>query len=68
LPPIGLVQEAADALRELEERLVLGRSDVVNRALQVYNAVDQEQADGKQLLLRDRKTGEAYELRFPIDD
>ncbi|RSN65004.1 hypothetical protein DMH01_00955 [Amycolatopsis sp. WAC 04182] len=50
---VALIAEAVDALGKLQERTGLKKVDLVNRALLIYEFVDAELRDGKQVVLRD---------------
>jgi hypothetical protein len=49
---VTLVPAAVQAVRELTELSGLSKSDVINRAVQVYAFLAREMADGRQVLLR----------------
>lgn len=50
---VNLIPAASEALAESAERDKLSQTDVVNRALQVYNFIDRQVRGGKAVLLRD---------------
>jgi hypothetical protein len=41
------------ALNELVELLSLSKTDVINRAIQLYRMIENERGNGNELLLRD---------------
>lgn len=54
---VGIIPTAWTALQWLMERTRLNRTDVVNRAISVYAIVEQNQANGYELVFRDPRTG-----------
>ncbi|GAA3462992.1 hypothetical protein ACFFSW_02825 [Saccharothrix longispora] len=50
---VALIAEAVEALAKLQERTHLKKVDLVNRALLVYEFVDEELRAGNQVVLRD---------------
>jgi hypothetical protein len=58
---VMLIPQAADDLDKACERGKLTRTDVVNRAVSLYEFLDEERADGAQLLLR-RRDGSTYQV------
>ena len=60
---VALVQDASDALEALRSRTGMKKVDIVNRALQLYEFVDEQQRMGSALLFRD--SGGSFErIRF----
>jgi hypothetical protein len=55
---VALVPKAGEGLQHLIDRTGLSKTDLVNRALILYEFIDAQQADDRELLLRNRKTGE----------
>ena len=53
----GLIPKALTALLRLMTSTGLNRTDVINRAIQVYDLVDQNTGDGYEMVFRDLKTG-----------
>lgn len=49
---INLTAMAAQALNELQQKLELSKTDVINRAVQVYAFIEKEDSKGKELYLR----------------
>lgn len=50
---VNFIPAASRALAELAETLELSKTDVLNRAVQLYLYVQRTEADGGQLLVRD---------------
>ena len=58
---VALIGKAVDDLARTRERRKLNRSDVVNRAVSLYEFVDSELASGAEVLLR-RPDGSIYQV------
>ncbi len=52
---VTLIATAAQAVATLMRLTGLSKTDVINRAVQVYAFLAQQMADGKELLLRDEE-------------
>ena len=61
---VSLVAHAAAALLRIKDRTRLSQTDVVNRAITMYDFVDSNLADGYEVILRDPKTGEESRVVF----
>lgn len=55
---IALIPKALDDLLHLQERTHLSKTDVVNRAITLYEFIDSRTRAGQEILIRDKKTGE----------
>lgn len=55
---VALIPKVAEDLQHLLERTGLSKTDVVNRAITLYEFIDTQLQDGRDLLIRDNKTGE----------
>jgi hypothetical protein len=55
---IALIAKAAEGLQRLQRRTGLSKTDVVNRAISVYDFIDQQLEDGNELLIRRKGTDE----------
>lgn len=49
---VALVPKAADDLQRTHERTGLSKTDVVNRAISLYEFIDAELANGAELIVR----------------
>jgi hypothetical protein len=58
---VGLIPKAAEDLRRTQARTGLSKTDVVNRALSLYEFLNERLASGHELLVRRGDTG-ALEL------
>jgi hypothetical protein len=61
---IPLIPAAAGDLQRLQERMNLSRTDLANRAITSYEFIDAQLRAGRDLIVRDRKTGEAQLVQF----
>jgi hypothetical protein len=61
---VALIPQAAADLQSLQDRTTLSKTDLVNRAITLYEFVDTQLKEGRDLILRDRKTGETQLVRF----
>ena len=61
---VTLIPQAAGGLAALQERTGLSKTDLVNRAITLYEFTDAQLRDGHDLILRDRETGETRLVRF----
>jgi len=61
---VALIPKAAAELQELQNRTGLSKTDIVNRAITLYEFIDEELHASRDVLVRDRKTGEIQIVRF----
>lgn len=61
---VALIPRVAEELRRTGERSRLSRTDIVNRAITLYEFIDGEMRKGNDLLIRDRRTKETQLVRF----
>jgi hypothetical protein len=61
---VALVRKAGDDLQRLQDRTGLSKTDIVNRAISVYEFFESEVQAGNDLYVRDPKTGETQLVRF----
>ena len=59
-----LVEQAAADLEAVQRRSGLSVTDIVNRALSLYEFADRQLAAGKDMLVRDPATGEMRAVRL----
>lgn len=55
---IGLLPRVAQELRDLTTESGMSKADVINRAVRLYAYVDCRSADGDELFIRSKATGE----------
>ncbi len=61
---VALIPAAAGNLRRLQERTNLSKTDITNRAITTYEFFDAQLKSGRDLIVRDRRTGEIQLVRF----
>lgn len=61
---VALVRKAGEDLETLQERTGLSKTDIVNRAISLYEFIESQMAAEKQLLIKDPKTDETQLIRF----
>ena len=61
---VALVPKAAEDLQRTVERTGLSKTDIVNRALSLYEYVDTHVAAGDELLIRDKQTGQMVVIKL----
>ena len=61
---VALVPKAAAALDRVTERTGLSKTDIVNRAVSLYEYLDARLGRGDELLVRDPKSGQFEQIRF----
>ncbi len=55
---IALIVRAGEDLQRLQDRTSLSKTDIVNRAITLYEFIDAQQRAGRDLVIRDAATGE----------
>jgi len=50
---VALLPKVAADLASLQERTTLSKTDLVNRAISLYEFIDAQLADGREVLIRD---------------
>jgi hypothetical protein len=61
---VALIPKAAADLQHLQDSTSLSKTDLVNRAISLYEFIDQQMRAGRDLLIRDGGTGETQLVRF----
>ena len=61
---VALIPKVAKDLQTLQERTGLSKTDLVNRAITLYEFVDEHQSAGRELLIRDRDSGDTQVVMF----
>jgi hypothetical protein len=61
---VALITQVADELKILQARTRLSKTDVVNRAITLYEFIDAQLRDGKDILVRDQESGEILTVRI----
>jgi hypothetical protein len=55
---VALVPKVAEELQRLQDRTSLSKTDLANRAITLYEYINAQLSAGKEVLIRDTKTGE----------
>jgi hypothetical protein len=61
---VALIAKAAEDLKRTQARTGLTKTDIVNRALSLYEYFDERLAGGNEILLRDKDTGTIELIRL----
>lgn len=61
---VALISKAAADLKILQGRTRLSKTDVVNRAITLYEFIDAQIRAGQDILIRDRRSGEILTVRI----
>jgi hypothetical protein len=61
---IALIPKAGEDLQRIQDRTGLSKTDIVNRAISVYEFLEDQIESGCDLLIRDKRTGEIQLIRF----
>lgn len=55
---VALIPKVAEELQRLQNRTSLSKTDLTNRAITLYEYIDAQVSAGREVLIRDRETGE----------
>jgi hypothetical protein len=61
---VALIPQAAADLQHLQGRTTLSKTDLVNRAITLYEFVDTQLRQDRVLIVRDKQTGETQLVRL----
>jgi hypothetical protein len=61
---VALIPKAGEDLQRLHDRTGLSKTDIVNRAITLYEFFDAQLKAGNDVIIRDQKTGETQLVRF----
>jgi hypothetical protein len=61
---VALVRKAGEDLQTLQDRTGLSKTDIVNRAITLYEFIEGQVQAGKDLYVKDPETGETQLIRF----
>jgi hypothetical protein len=61
---VALIRKAAEDLQRLHARTGLSKTDIVNRAISVYEFVESEAEAGNNVYVRDKETGNYQLVKF----
>lgn len=61
---VALIPKAASDLQALQERSGLSKTDLVNRAISLYEFIDAQLREGKEVLIRDPAKNETQRVHL----
>jgi hypothetical protein len=61
---VALVPKVGEELQRLQDRTSLSKTDITNRAITLYEFVDTQLREGRDVLIRDNETGETQIVRL----
>jgi hypothetical protein len=61
---VALIPQSTADLQALQERTSLSKTDLVNRAITLYEFIDAQLREGHDLIVRNKETGETQLVRF----
>jgi hypothetical protein len=61
---VALIPKAGADLQRLQDRTNMSKTDLVNRAITLYEFIDSQQSAGRDVLVRDNNTGEIHTVLF----
>jgi hypothetical protein len=61
---VALIPKASDDLQRLQERTGLSKTDIANRAISLYEFIESQLQAGKDLIVKDPKTGESQLVKL----
>jgi hypothetical protein len=61
---VALIPKAGADLQRLQDRTSLSKTDLVNRAITLYEFIESQQSADRDVLIRDNKTGEIQTVMF----
>ncbi len=61
---VALIPKAASDLQSLQERSGLSKTDLVNRAISLYEFIDAQLREGKEVLIRDPAKNETQRVHL----
>ena len=61
---VALIPQAAEDLQRLQDRTGLSKTDLVNRAISLYEFINAQLGEGRDLLIRDNEVKETQVIRL----
>ena len=61
---VALIPKASDDLQRLQDRTGLSKTDIANRAISLYEFIESQFREGRDLIVKDPKTGESQLVRL----
>jgi hypothetical protein len=59
---VSLIPAASRGLQQLQDRTGLSKTDLTNRAITLYEFIDAQMQAGRDVILRDKETGETQQI------
>jgi predicted transcriptional regulator len=59
---VSLIPRARRELQQLHDKTSLSKTDIVNRAIALYEFIEAQLSAGRAILIRDRETGEVQRI------
>lgn len=59
---VALIPSAVNGLQQLQDRTSLSKTDIVNRAISLYEFIDSQMKAGRDIILQDSQTGETQRI------
>ena len=61
---VALIPKASEDLQRLQDRTGLSKTDITNRAITLYEFIDTQLREGRDVLIRDNETNETQVVRL----
>ena len=61
---VALIPKVGEDLQRLQDRTSLSKTDLVNRAITLYEFIDAQMREGRDVTVRDGETGETQIIRL----
>ena len=61
---VALIPKAGADLQHLQDKTGLSKTDLVNRAVSLYEFIEESMRAGREVLIRDKATGETQAVVF----
>jgi hypothetical protein len=61
---VALIPKAVADLQRIQDRTMLSKTDITNRAISLYEFINAQLSAGRDVLIRDNMTGETQTVRI----
>jgi hypothetical protein len=61
---VALIPKVGEELQRLQDRTSLSKTDIANRAITLYEFIDAQLREGRDVLIRDNASGETQLVRI----
>jgi hypothetical protein len=61
---VALIPKAGEDLQRLQDRTGLSKTDITNRAIQLYEFIEQQLSEGREVLVREKGSQETQIVRL----